>query len=49
MNYYELPAELKPGQARMEEHTDFSSITLLYQDPAGGLEVLITLHCTNHI
>ncbi len=32
--------EMKPGQLRCGEHSDYGSITLLFQDDAGGLEVL---------
>jgi len=31
--------ELKPGQVRCGEHSDYGSITLLFQDDVGGLEV----------
>jgi isopenicillin N synthase-like dioxygenase len=31
--------EVKPGQIRCGEHSDYGSITLLFQDDAGGLEV----------
>jgi hypothetical protein len=39
-NYYPKIAdvELKPGQIRCGEHTDYGGITLLMQDDAGGLE-----------
>ena len=33
------PSLVKPGQIRCGEHTDFGSITLLFQDSVGGLEV----------
>jgi len=39
--YPPLPAEIKPGQIRLGEHSDYGSITLLYQDDIGGLEVNI--------
>jgi len=29
----------KPGQFRLGEHSDYGSITLLFQDDVGGLEV----------
>uniref|UniRef100_A0A1X7TWL7 Fe2OG dioxygenase domain-containing protein n=1 Tax=Amphimedon queenslandica TaxID=400682 RepID=A0A1X7TWL7_AMPQE len=33
------PAAVKPGQLRCGEHVDYGSITLLFQDPSGGLQV----------
>ena len=33
------PSEIKPGQIRCGEHTDYGGITLLIQDDVGGLEV----------
>ena len=42
--YPSLPSTLpiKPGQIRCGEHVDYGSITLLFQDPGGGLQVRIT-------
>ena len=39
--YPPLPAgwPVKPGQMRCGEHVDYGSITLLFQDPGGGLQV----------
>ena len=34
-------SQLKPGQIRLGEHTDYGTITLLFQDNVGGLEVQI--------
>ncbi|XP_019857326.1 PREDICTED: uncharacterized protein LOC100636424 isoform X2 [Amphimedon queenslandica] len=33
------PAAVKPGQLRCGEHVDYGSITLLFQDPSGGLQI----------
>ena len=33
------PCDIKPGQLRCGEHVDYGSITLLFQDPNGGLQV----------
>ena len=30
---------IKPGQLRCGEHVDYGSVTLLFQDPIGGLQV----------
>jgi len=40
--YPPLPekSDVKPGQVRCGEHSDYGSITLLFQDDVGGLEVL---------
>ena len=32
-------SEVKPGQIRAGEHSDYGGITLLFQDDVGGLEV----------
>ena len=32
--------EIKPGQLRCGEHVDYGSITLLFREPGGGLQVL---------
>jgi len=42
-NYYpqlEDTTQVKPGQLRCGEHTDYGALTLLFQDQCGGLEVL---------
>ena len=36
-------AVVKPNQIRCGEHSDYGSITLLFQDDAGGLEVMYCL------
>ena len=33
--------KLKPGQIRLGEHSDYGTITLLFQDDIGGLEVFV--------
>ena len=33
------PASFKPGQTRLGEHTDYGSISLVFQDALGGLQV----------
>ena len=41
-NYYPMISdlsEIKPGQIRAGEHSDYGGITLLLQDDVGGLEV----------
>ncbi|KAH3842120.1 hypothetical protein DPMN_115608 [Dreissena polymorpha] len=35
---------IKPGQIRLGEHSDYGTITLLFQDEIGGLEVEIPGH-----
>ncbi|CAK8694943.1 unnamed protein product [Clavelina lepadiformis] len=37
--YPTLPSILKPNQIRLGEHSDYGSITLLFQDNVGGLQV----------
>lgn len=37
--YYPIIERLKEGQLRLGEHTDYGTITLLFQDNVGGLEV----------
>ena len=41
LSYPSIPegADVKPGQTRCGEHTDYGSITLLFQDEMPGLEV----------
>ena len=41
LHYPPLPTEeeVKLGQVRCGEHVDYGSITLLFQDTSGGLEV----------
>ncbi|CAH3014092.1 unnamed protein product [Porites evermanni] len=42
-NYYPMISdlsEIKPGQIRAGEHSDYGGITLLLQDDVGGLEVI---------
>ena len=41
LHYPKIPegAEVVPGQVRCGEHSDYGSITLLFQDDVGGLEV----------
>ena len=38
--YYPVMTELKKGQIRLGEHTDYGTITLLFQDQIGGLQVV---------
>lgn len=40
LHYPPLPAAIAPNQIRAGEHTDYGSMTLLWQDDAGGLEIL---------
>ncbi|HEY9799042.1 MAG TPA: 2OG-Fe(II) oxygenase family protein [Leptolyngbyaceae cyanobacterium] len=39
LHYPPLQTLPKPGQVRASEHSDYGSITLLFQDAVGGLEV----------
>lgn len=39
LHYPPLQRSPKPGQVRAGEHSDYGSITLLFQDEVGGLEV----------
>ena len=38
--YYPVMTELKKGQIRLGEHSDYGTITLLFQDQIGGLQVV---------
>ncbi|PSR19846.1 isopenicillin N synthase family oxygenase [filamentous cyanobacterium CCP3] len=40
LHYPPLPTSLKPGQIRAGAHSDYGTLTLLFQDDIGGLEVL---------
>ena len=42
LHYPPLQTPPKPGQVRAGEHSDYGSITLLFQDDIGGLEVQTT-------
>jgi len=37
-------ADIKPNQIRLGEHTDYGSITLLFQGDVGGLQVEIFMN-----
>ncbi|PHH72421.1 hypothetical protein CDD82_5987 [Ophiocordyceps australis] len=41
LNHYPLydASQVRPGAKRISEHTDFGTITMLFQDSVGGLEV----------
>jgi isopenicillin N synthase-like dioxygenase len=39
LHYPPLPSAIAPSQIRAGEHTDYGSITLLFQDAIGGLEI----------
>ncbi|XP_046543310.1 2-oxoglutarate-dependent dioxygenase htyE-like [Haliotis rubra] len=42
-NYYPpLTGPVKPGQVRFGQHSDFGTMTLLFQDGIGGLEMMKT-------
>lgn len=43
LHYPPLTQSLKPNQIRTGDHTDWGSVTLLFQDQVGGLEVLTRL------
>ncbi|MBD2387667.1 isopenicillin N synthase family dioxygenase [Cylindrospermum sp. FACHB-282] len=43
LHYPPLQTSPKPGQVRAGEHSDYGSITLLFQDDIGGLEVQTAL------
>ncbi|XP_067675655.1 uncharacterized protein [Haliotis asinina] len=40
--YPALSGSMKPGQVRCGEHSDYGTMTLLFQDDTGGLEVVNT-------
>jgi isopenicillin N synthase-like dioxygenase len=40
LHYPPIPETVLTGQMRVGSHTDFGSLTLLFQDPSAGLEVL---------
>ncbi|BAY75610.1 2OG-Fe(II) oxygenase [Nostoc linckia NIES-25] len=42
LHYPPLQTPPKPGQVRAGEHSDYGSITLLFQDAVGGLEIRTT-------
>lgn len=42
LHYPPLQTPPKPGQVRAGEHSDYGSVTLLFQDEIGGLEVQTT-------
>lgn len=42
LHYPPLETSPKPGQVRAGEHSDYGSLTLLFQDTVGGLEVQTT-------
>ena len=45
--YYPFNKNLKAGQVRLGQHTDYGTITLLFQNQVGGLEV--GLRCSIYI
>ncbi len=40
LHYPPAPAHVSPGQLRAGAHSDYGTITLLFQDDVGGLEIL---------
>lgn len=40
LHYPPAPTHVKPGQIRAGAHSDYGTITLLFQDEVGGLEIL---------
>ena len=36
---YNMNADIKPNQVRLGEHTDYGSVTLVFQGNVGGLQV----------
>jgi len=41
-----MNVDIKPNQVRLGEHTDYGSITLLFQGDIGGLQVCIVIVST---
>ena len=44
MDFFTFLSDLKVEQVRCGEHSDYGSITLLFQDNVGGLEVRESVH-----